>query len=109
MRNYLCLGPLALKISNRGIANWGYERLKIGPLSVWSRSSSGERMIASYRRPNETWRWCVGIGKWPVGRAGIVSREQPQFRRGQWHDYYRLPFGRQLIVSRQDYHKAPRP
>lgn len=26
-------------------------------------------------------------------------------RQGQWHDYYRLPFGFCLIVSQQDWHK----
>lgn len=98
--NYLTFGPIRLRISRRGLAPWGYARLEIGGLSLLSRDSGGGLMLASYHpRRSKTWHWVVSIKK----RDGGTHRSK--LRYGQWHDYYALPFGRQLIVGQQDYHK----
>lgn len=98
--NYLSFGPIRLRVSRRGLAPWGYERLGIGGLRMFSRDSGGGLVLASYHpRRSSTWHWSISVKK----REGRPSRSRQ--RHGQWHDYYWLPFGRQLIVGRQDYHK----
>ena len=99
MRNYISLGPVSIKISNRNLAWWGYERLRIGPLSFGSWANNGDYCLASFQKKTECWRWAVYLSRrsHPVGRAKI--------RRAQWHDYYWLPFGFRLVVSQQDFHK----
>lgn len=80
--------------------------MRIGGFSFWSRTSAGGRTLVSYHpRTSPTWYWSVGIEK---------TRREPwsknfcfaPTRSNQWHDYIRLPFGYDLIISRQDYHKA---
>jgi hypothetical protein len=74
-----------------------YERLQIGNLTLCSKVSSGEYCLASYQERDKCWRWAVYLSRrhQGIGRAKI--------RRGQWHDYYWLPFGFRLIVSQQDF------
>lgn len=65
-----------------------------------SRASDGSLTLLSYHpRGSVTWHWSVHLARtnYPTNRA--------KDRTGQWHDYYRLPFGYNLVVSQQDYHK----
>lgn len=102
-RNYHSLGPVSICISRKGIASWGYECLRIGGLRLFTRNSNGSYCIASYHpRSSGTWYWSVSIGKYEGAKRWIARDPR---RRNQWHDYYRLPFGRQVTVSMQDYHK----
>jgi len=129
MRNYLTLGPLKLLISRKYLASWGFPLLRVGGLSLWSKSSNGERILASFHpRDSLTWHWSLSITKqmWSAeareGRAQLYREGNPYVTapswrdrfmsltanpRGQWHNYYRLPFGYALSVARQDYHKRP--
>lgn len=52
-----------------------------------------------------TWHWSVSINRNRHVRYGWRLWCRAVIRRGQWHDYYRLPFGYELIVSRQDFHR----
>jgi hypothetical protein len=73
--------------------------LAVGGVSVLSRTSAGELNIASYHpRSSPTWHWSLTLIK-SEGKPHRAER-----RTGQWHDYYWLPFGYRLLVSRQDYH-----
>lgn len=102
MKNYFKIGPLRVRVSSKHLAPWGYERVGIGGLSFFSRSSDGAMILASYMPKGQTWHWSFSVHKrkWP---RGWIARDR--LRTGQWHDYYRLPFGRELIISRQDFHK----
>jgi hypothetical protein len=72
----------------------------IGGLSFFSRTSGGDLKIAGYHpRSCPTWHWSVVL----IKSKGMARRAK--HRRGQWHDYYWLPFGWRLIVSQQDWHR----
>lgn len=122
------IGPVFIRLSRKNLAKWGFETIRIGGLSIWSRTSGGDRMLAAYHpRSSTTWIWSATIMKsGPMfnGEAiktdaelhyqGNPHAEMPTWRRnfrrrdvvrrGQWHDYYRLPFGRMLLLSQQNYH-----
>jgi hypothetical protein len=74
-------------------------------LSLFHRASNGDLVLASYTGPkSHCWVWSV-----------YISRERRSFeitpaalRRNQWHHFIPLPFGRTLIIGRQDYHRDPR-
>ena len=104
-RHGITLGPIFIRLSRRYLANWGFEALRVGGLRLWSRTSAGELMIASYHpRRSTCWHWSVSI----VRRAPLWNRawfNRAARRTGQWHDYYWLPFSRALLISHQDYHK----
>jgi len=93
-------------MSSRNIAPWGYERIGIGGLSLLTTASNGDWVLASYHpETSDTWHWsiCLAKNKWP--ERPLIDRSER--RHGQWHDSFRLPFGYMLIISRQDYHRAP--
>ncbi len=73
-----------------------------------SQDSGGGLVLASYHpRNSPTWHWSIGIINSRVFRPWwLISRATA--RTHQWHDYYRLPFGKALCISRQDYHKSER-
>lgn len=100
MRNYLVIGPVRLRISSKHLAPWGYARLKIGGLSLFSRTNSGNLMLASYHPSwSHTWGWSVQITR--IDQGPWIIRDK--HRGGQWHDYYRLLFGWRLMISQQNY------
>ena len=127
--NHLRIGPAIIRIGSRGLAPWGFPRVQLGGLSLWTRTNIGDLHLIGYHpRKSITWMWYVGITKRSRGYAPIFSREeikrlavlfvtgnpyvgptrwfhrfwQPDFRRqGQWHDYLRLPFGRALVIGHQ--------
>lgn len=106
MKNYILFGPVALRISSRLLAPWGYERIKIGGLSLFTRTSAGDLSIASYHPGGQsTWNWSLTLMHWGTSNTWVA---RSKIRRGQWHDYYRLPFGYSLCLSRQDYHRLNR-
>lgn len=78
----------------------------MGGLSFISRKSDGSvGLIAYHPRDCITWHWSVSLtrrqaGIWKYRPWALCSRATS--RRGQWHDYYRLPFGWSLCISRQD-------
>lgn len=105
MRNYLIMGPVRIRLSRKHLAPWGYPLLKIGGLDFLSRMNTGDLVLASYHPDwSLTWRWSASIRK----RQGRSWIERAKIRRGQWHDYYRLPFGRQLCISQQAYMRRDR-
>lgn len=72
----------------------------------FKRDSAGGLMLVSYQPTHcPTWHWSIRIGKSPYynRRRWLVCRASERFL--QWHDYYRLPFGKALCISRQDYHR----
>lgn len=100
--SYLVLGPLRIRTSTRYLAKWGFPVIGIGGLDLFSRSNTGDLILASYHpRKCITWHWSVSIGK----RGGKCGRAAKRWRQNQWYDYYWLPFGYRLIVAQQDYHK----
>lgn len=79
----------------------------IGALRLGGRASDGSITLACWHpAKSPTWYWSLMLGRmpWPWYVASSW-RDRAKIRAGQWHDYYRLPFGRCLIVSRQDYHR----
>ena len=68
-------------------------------MRMFTKASDGSIIVASYHPKNSiTWHWAIYL-KRGNGRSNRAER-----RTHQWYDYYRLPFGWQLIVARQDYH-----
>lgn len=102
MRNYLTIGPVNLRISRKHIAPWGYPFLKVHGFEMLCRDSAGGLTLASYQPASGgTWHWAISLARSETNRGWI---RRAKMRRGQWHDYYRLPFNREIRVSRQDYH-----
>lgn len=104
MRNYIKLGPVSLRVSRKYLAPWGFALVQIGGLDVWSWHNDGSLGLASYHpRGSLCWHWSASIRKGALKQW--AQRAKAPFRKCQWHDYYWLPFGVHLGISRQDYHK----
>ena len=74
-------------------------------MAILKRDSGGGLVLASYTgRKSYCWIWAVVVSR-KRNPLRIVPRSE---RRNQWHHFIPLPFGRTLIISRQDYHKDPR-
>jgi len=71
-----------------------------------SRASDGSIVLLS-KHPKDclTWHWSVSVTRKTMVVWGWRLWCRDERRKGQWHDYYRLPFGWTLILSAQDYHK----
>lgn len=107
MRNYLAAGPLRVRISSHGLARWGYERIGVAGFSFLSRDSGGDLMLAAYHpRRSLTWHWSVSLRKRQAATSRWVNRAPSEFRSGQWHDYYRLPFGWEVVIAMQNFHQG---
>jgi hypothetical protein len=126
VRNHYGIGPIIVRIGSKHLAPWGFPRVQIGGLSLWSWTNSGDLLLAAYHpRRSITWLWSIGIGrqKGRFGRAALQHRRElhasgnpyapaPRWwdrflcldgmRRSQWHDHLRLPFGFVLRISRQE-------
>lgn len=77
----------------------------MGALRLFRRNSAGEITLAIYHpATSSTWYWLVVLSRRDPFAWGWHGRAQ--IRTGQWHDYYRLPFGWTLIVSQQDFHRT---
>lgn len=111
--SYLVMGPLRIRTSTKYLSKIGLPALSIGGLSIWQRDSGGRFMPFAYHpRGSLTWHWTATI-------IPVVSRKRAwshtwahitpeSFRRGQWYDYFWLPFGYELMICRQDWHKGPK-
>lgn len=84
MRNHIKLGPVILRIRSKHLAPWGFPRIKVGGLSIWSWTNSGQFVPASYHAPNSlTWSWAVWVGLqktwgfrvWGHGGPSQLTRE----------------------------------
>ena len=74
-------------------------------MTLFTRASNGDLVLASYTgRKSHCWVWALYLTRKKLG-FHIAPRNE---RVNQWHHYMPLPFGRSLILSRQDYHKDPR-
>jgi hypothetical protein len=104
-RNYITLGPVVIRLARAGLADWGYPLIVVrGGLSLFSRNSSGEMVVASYHPSGSpTWAWSV---TWRERQPDerLISWTPKDRRRNQWHDYVW-----RFRIARQDYHKQPRP
>ena len=77
-------------------------RLSFNGMEMPHRDSAGNLVLLSWHpRGSSTWHWCVTLAK--GGGRAMINRAAD--RQGQWHDYYRLPFGFCLIVSQQAWHR----
>ena len=79
-------------------------------LTFWNRHYSGSFIgLIAYHPPSSlTWYWAIELAR--ADFRGLVNRAPQQWRRNQWHDLYRIPLTRWAIrISRQDYHKEPKP
>lgn len=76
-------------------------RLHIRGYEFLHRDSAGDLCLVSYHpRGSSTWHWSVTLS-----RRNVPTRSQKATKRtGQWHDFYRLPFGYCLIIGQQDWH-----
>jgi hypothetical protein len=115
--NFITLGPVSLRVGSKHLAPWGFPRIRIGGLSLWSWTNSGHFVPASYHpRSSITWIWSAWIYRREIaftaeGRAmlarlyteGNPNVARPRWwhrfiipavnRRGQWTHLVRLPFG----------------
>jgi hypothetical protein len=82
--------------------------MRIGVYTLFARQSDGGlNLITCHPLDCGTWHWSMSVSPSRVFRRWwLISRDTR--RTGQWHDYYRLPFGRSLTVSHQDYHAEQR-
>lgn len=86
--------------------NLATARLHVAGVEFVHRDSAGDWVLLAYHpRGSATWHWSVTLAK----GGGTVLINRASLRTGQWHDYYRLPFGYCLIFSHQDWHKQPLP
>jgi len=104
VKNYFTFGPLRIRINSKHLAGWGYPSIAIGGLSLFTWTNTGGLTLASYQPRNETWHWAFVVQRSQYTKD-FISKDPT--RRGQWHDYYRLPFGFEIVHSRQDWHKQP--
>jgi hypothetical protein len=74
---------------------------------MFTRASDGSLILfGRHPKASPTWHWSVSITKRNGSRW--IGRMPREFRRGQWHTFIWLPFGKSLCISRQDYHKQRR-
>lgn len=85
--NWLILGPVRVRVGSKHLAPWGYPRIEVGGLSLWSRWNTGERLLASYHpRSSITWLWQLSLHR----RRNPVKAYRHNC--GGWRHVY-LPFG----------------
>ena len=107
MRNFVRIGPVRVRVGSRDLASWGWSRVVIGALDLWSWTNTGELMLAGYHpKSSHTWIWAIYIGKRDRQRKLL---DFAPVRRGQWFDYIALPFGCQIRIGHQSrMNKTPR-
>lgn len=75
-------------------------------MSVFTKASDGSYVMISKHPPGSgTWHWSLSISRRKHVEWGWRLWLRADRRLGQWHDYYRLPFGLTLAWSAQDWHK----
>ncbi len=100
--NWLRFGPVVIRIGSRHLASWGFPRLEIGGLSIWSGNSDGSLCLASYHpRSSFTWLWSVTLTRGKARTGRFLELAPRGLNRGQWHHYVNLPIGWMIRLSRQ--------
>ena len=80
-RNYIYLGPVHLKVSGKGLASWGYPRIRMGGISLFNWGNEGSFHLVSYHpKSSITWLWDLMIG-WPNARR---RNRDGWWRPGRW-------------------------
>ena len=80
-RNYIYLGPVHLKVSGKGLASWGYPRIRMGGISLFNWGHEGSFHLVSYHpKSSITWLWDLMIG-WPNARR---RNRDGWWRPGRW-------------------------
>lgn len=81
-RNHIRLGPVVVRIGSKNLAKWGYPRVKVGGLSLWSWTNTGQFVPAGYHPRNSiTWLWSVWIGR---NRSTYRLRRWRHDRNTEW-------------------------
>lgn len=66
MSNHFKLGPVIIRTGSKHLAPWGFPRVRIGGLSLWSRSNTGAWIPASYHpKSSITWLWSIWVSRSP--------------------------------------------
>lgn len=74
-------------------------------MTIFERASNGDLVLASYDdSATGLWVWAIYLSR----KRQPFSIAPKAERHDQWHHFIPLPFGRTLIISRQDYHRDPR-
>ena len=95
MSNWIHVGPVHIRVSGKHLAPWGFPRLQIGGLRLWSWWNDGDFAPASYHpRSSITWLWQTKLH-----RKGW--RPPYQYNSTGGRDI-RLPFGWVLSIMWQD-------
>ena len=106
----ISFGPVKVRLGRDRFSRWGQERLRVGGLSLFSGASDGSLVLAAYHpRTCPTWHWSVGLTRRQPHLKRWLTLTAKEWRRGQWHDYVKLPLGWALSFSRQDYHRQSKP
>lgn len=88
MRNYVVMGPVRIKVSNKHLAQWGFPLVDVGGLAIWSWTNSGEWVPLSYHPSSSiTWLWSLSFSRRPTMSAPVMRHNFGGSR--EW----RLPFG----------------
>lgn len=94
-----------IRVSTNGEQGNPGETKALDAANRWRRASNGDLVLASYTgRHSDCWIWSLSLSR-ERRPFRIVPRSE---RRNQWHHFLPLPFGRTLILGRQDYHRDPR-
>lgn len=78
--NYIQIGPAIIRVGSKHLASWGFPRLCIGGLSVWSWTNEEWLTLASYHPASSiTWLWAVYVD--PLRPWRWVLRRQERMPR----------------------------
>ena len=80
--NHIKIGPVIIRVGSKHLAPWGFPRIKIGGLSLWSWTNTGQLVPASYPpRKSITWLWSLWVEprrpwRWTLHRQSRMPRRQ---------------------------------
>ncbi len=75
MGNYVNLGPLALRVSTKGIADWGYPLIATRDYAFLTRDNGGGLCLAAYN-PRDSLTWAWGLRLHRVGNNRPIFWDQ---------------------------------
>lgn len=79
-KNHIKIGPAIIRIGSKHLAPWGFPRLRVCGLSVWTWTNSGPLCLASYHpKTSITWLWALYIDprrpwRWDIHRQQRMPR-----------------------------------
>lgn len=107
MGNYVKIGPLAVRVSTKGIADWGYPLFATRDYAFLMRDSGGGLCLAGFN-PHDSLTWVWGLRLHRVGRDHPIFWDQGQHFSFQRRRTFRVPFTTwALTLSTQA--RTPRP